>query len=211
MSSRCCNVKVFPCLSPPDRDGARGLHRLRTATCQTSHDSQHWQEPCAAFSPHPSFTPPAQQGAELRPLPESHIYNSANRRGNGAGWCDLPRIQRLTPFFLLLSGSVHVMCFCGQCEVTVLHSLLGGRGVLPSGILLALQKGSKMSMHSAEVQNFTVQNSFSKGASSLCRFEGCAETDWRHRDVKLKAGQGGTGSLVPSQHKSRWWVGSWCS
>lgn len=55
------------------------------------------------------------------------------------------------------------------------------------------------------VQN-AVQNSFSKGASSLCRLKGCAETDWRYRGVKLKAGQGGTGSLGPSQHKSRWWL-----
>lgn len=106
-----------------------------------------------AFGPRPPFTPPAEQGAELRPLPGSHIYNCANRRGNGAGWCDLPRTQWLGPifFFLSLSCSVHVTCFCGQCEVSVLHSLLGGRDVPPSGILLALQKGSKMSVHSAEV------------------------------------------------------------
>lgn len=54
-----------------DRDDAREPRRLCTATCQASRDSQRWQEQCAAFHPLPSFTPPAEQGAELRPLPAS--------------------------------------------------------------------------------------------------------------------------------------------
>lgn len=49
------------------------------------------------------------------------------------------------------TSSVHVTCFCGQCEVRVLRSLLGGRDVLPSGILLALQKGSKTSVRLVQV------------------------------------------------------------
>ena len=97
-----------------------------------------------AVGPHPSFDPPAEQGAELRLLPGPHIHNCANRRGNGAGRYELPRVQRLGLFFLFLSCLVHATCCRGRCEVVVLHSLSSGQDVLPSGILLALQKGSKI-------------------------------------------------------------------
>lgn len=99
----------------------------------------------------PMLCSTSQAGSRAPASARIPCLHCANRRGNGAAWCDLLRIQRPGAFLLFLSCSVHVMCLCGQREVAVLHSLLAGWDVLPSDILLALQKGSKISMHSAEV------------------------------------------------------------
>lgn len=137
-----------------------------------------WQEPRAVLSPRPSSAPPAEQRAELPPprIP---------------GRWDLRRVQLLGCLFLFPSCSVHAMCFWGQRDVVFFTPSWVAGMFCPLGASWQRRRVRNLpAFHrSAQRPRFPRQRVLAAraGTSRWCR------------EVKSKAGQGGTGSCGTSQ------------